>query len=243
MPVTYPRPFPAPLAGMSGWFAEVRFELQRTQSMVQTAGGAAATVTWAEPVWGARFVTRPLTAAGMDVWAAWLDSLKGGAQLFLGTDPDKAFPRAYRQSGWTGLTRATFSSGAPAFDGTTTVQAIDATRELLTIGSTGAATNQAQALPANLILGVGDMLDVDRTGGRRSVHRIVNIELATNASGRAQVQVEPAIRPDTATGATVRLSGWAARMRVIARDDAPKMANRKVRPQIVAFTALEDLVA
>jgi hypothetical protein len=239
MPITFPRAFPI---GRAGRFFEVLFDLTMVQSGQRTVGGAAAPVEYAEPFWVGRWRTTPLYRDDIDIWEAWLASLHGSQRLFWGTDPEKAFPRAYMSTGWTSLVRAGVGG---AFNGTANLATIANSaiglRDLITIG-TGAG-----ALSAGFTLRAGDLLNADRGAGRRSLHRVINPENAggsanASAAGTWVGMIEPALPIDVVAGSTIYLERPAAKMRKI-KHDVPKSAGNKVRPATVSFEAIEDLIA
>jgi hypothetical protein len=239
MPITFPRDFPS---GKAGRFFDVSLDLTIVQSGQRTVGGSAAPVEYAEPFWVGRWRTTPLLRDDIDIWEAWLASLHGSQRLFWGTDPEKAFPRAYMATGWTGLVRA---GTANAFNGQSNLSMIANSsaglRDLITIGSGG------QVLPAGFELRAGDLLNADRGNGKRSLHRVINPENAgglasASAAGAWVGMIEPPLPIDVVTGSTIYLERPAAKMRKI-KHEIPKSAGNRVRPATVSLEAIEDLTA
>jgi hypothetical protein len=236
MPIIFPRSFPS---GLNGLFMDVDYKLNIVQSGQRTVGGAVAPIDYAEPFWSSSYKTPSLNRAQIDEWEAWLDSLRGSTRLFWATHPEKLFPRAYRNSGWGALTRATVGG---AFPGWTNLVAIgnstDGQRDLITIGS-GSTT-----LPALFDLRPGDLINIDRPLGRRSLHRVTNGENAGGNIGSAGGQwvgmIEPSVPPDTVVGAAVRLQNCAFKARKI-KHELPQSAARKARPGQVSIDCIEDL--
>lgn len=239
MPITFPRDLPS---GLTGLMTEVQeFKLNVPQSGQRTVGGAIAPINYAEPFWSASYKTPSLSRAQIDEWEAWFDSLRGSERLFWATHPEKLFPRAYRTTGWGALTRATVGG---AFPGTTNLVTIANStigqRDLITIGS-GSTT-----LPASFDLRPGDLINIDRPTGRRTLHRVTNGENAGGNIGSAAGQwigmIEPSVPPDISAGATVRLQNCAFKARKI-KHELPQSAARRARPGQASFECLEDLTA
>lgn len=238
MPIVYPRSLPAAPVGL---FFDVDYKLNIVQSGQRTAGGAAAPIEWAEPFWSATYRTPSLNRAAIDEWEAWLDSLHGSARMFWATHPEKLFPRAYRLTGWGALTRATVGGAFPGTSNLVTIaNTANGQRDLVTIGS-GATT-----LPASFDLRPGDLVNIDRPGGRVSLHRVLNGENAGGNIGTAGGQwvgiIEPPVPADISTGATVRLQNCAFKARKI-KHELPQSASRRARPGIVTLECIEDLTA
>lgn len=244
MPITFPRDLPT---GRAGRFFDCTLDLMIPQSGQRTVGGAAAPVTYGESFWVARWRTTPLFRDDIDIWEAWLASLQGSRRLFFGHNPEKAFPRAYMLTGWTGLVRA---GTATPFNGSANLATIANStvglRDLISIGSNSGALASG-FLPASFTLRAGDLLNVDRGAGRRSLHRVV---MAENAGGSANAsvgglwigQIEPPLPLDVVNGNLVTLERPSAKMRMI-KHELPVSASNRVRPGMVTLEAMEDLVA
>lgn len=243
MPITFPRTFPE---GRAGRFYDCSLDLVIPQSAQRTVGGAAAPVEYGEPYWVGRWRTTDLLRDDIDIWEAWLASLHGGAKTFWGYHPEKAFPRAYMKTGWTGLVRA---GSATAFNGRANLAAIanssTGLRDLITIGSNSGALATG-FLPASFNLRAGDLLNADRGGGRLSLHRVISPENAGGSVGATNGtwigQIEPPLPTDVVVGNQIFLEKPSAKMRKI-KHELPQSASKRVRPGVVTIDAMEDLLA
>lgn len=242
MPVTFPRALPA-----IARFDSCELDLVEVQSGQRDGQGATAPVPWGEPFWRFQARTPKLSREHMDIWDAWRTSLRGASGTFWAVDPDKRFPRAYMLTGWAGLVRATYATGAPAFNGNTFLGSVDSSRTVILLGATSAAANQAQALPALFDVRPGDLLNIDRPAGasgepRRSLHRVVNLETPTTSFGQLVVQIQPPVVPDSAVGSTVRFQDPAAKCRATEIGLTKSATGGQVRPGMVTINAIEELV-
>jgi hypothetical protein len=173
--------FPRELFGVR--YTQAVFELSYNMALNRNGAGMIEAVELGDAIWQATFTTEPLTWSQRAALSAWAASLRGGLQTFLGYDPFRQWPAAYRtKAAVLALTRA----GGGAFDGTATLSAI--------------ATNNATlgGLPAGYQASVGDMVSLPRPNKQRSLHNLVEAVTA-NGSGQATLNLEPAVPADCVT--------------------------------------------
>ena len=170
MAIEYPRSFPQELKIRS-----VKLRIERYVKRTFLRSGYAQTVEIAPARWVGEWVTPPLTGDQNDVIMTWLDTLRGGMQMFYGADPSRARPIAH-------------PNGISGWNGSATVTG----REDFTIAFGG--------VPNALRLNPGDMLHMAKgVSGVMHVglHRVT--EAATASGGAISVAVEPAVNKDVFT--------------------------------------------
>jgi len=179
--ITFPRDMPpVRISALSS------FNLQHGVAINQ-AGGSVQAMELAAPLWQAQFTTEPLNARQRAAVQAWWATLRGGVNTFYAWDCFRTYPAAYG-SAVIGMPRA--SGGT--FDGTCQIMANGVT-------SVGLST-----LPANYQFTDGDMIELVRTGGKLSLHQIVEA-IVGSPTGTATVQIEPGALSDTTIAGTARL--------------------------------------
>lgn len=173
MTITYPRALPACGANACD------FELERQEVIGGEIGGRIISNEIGPAHWRMKFGRKPTTEAEYDLWRAWLSSLRGSGKLFFGRDMRRGkWPREYRRTGFTDLTRA----GGGAFDGTAT-----------TIDITDNFVPAFTGLPAGFVASIGDYVGFSwGSDSGRTLHRIVEGS-AADGSGELAVTVEPEI--------------------------------------------------
>lgn len=152
-------------------------------------GGGPQAVEIGSPLWVADFETAALSRAQAGLWESWLDTLRGGTQLFKARDPRRSY--ALRSpAGYEGLAVA---GGSTPFSGSGTLSAVGGGGATVTIGG----------LPASFEISVGDQLSI-AYAGRQHFHRVSDGAIS-NGAGSATVSVEPLVLPGYATGEAVLL--------------------------------------
>jgi hypothetical protein len=167
MAITYPRLIPG------GCMATDTMRLVRTETAAQLVSGVVQVTQLGMPRWKCDYTTKPMRGmAERKKWRAWLDSLEGAMQTFLGHSPMQIWPTAYPR-GFAGINRA---SGGP-FPGQGEVTAITTT------------TITMNGLPASFVVGAGDLLGlIDDT--HYGMHRIME-DVIGNLDGTMTVTVKP----------------------------------------------------
>lgn len=77
-------------------FRSISFEPVRKQQITPMAMGAVQTIDRATAMWGAEYATPSLMGDTLNEAIAWIDSLEGAMFPFLGYDPRRVMPYAYR---------------------------------------------------------------------------------------------------------------------------------------------------
>lgn len=149
----------------------------RGDAVNRTRGGGLQIVELADPLWRARYVTKPLRFTARAVWKAWGLSLRGGAKSFLAHHPIRHYPLAYGVA-----VLALDRAGGGGFDGAAKLDAVPSAYSL-----------QISTLPADYVVSVGDLISIEMDGNQRSLHSAVEATTA-DGSGVATVTVEPAVR-------------------------------------------------
>ncbi len=183
MTITYPRDLP------SNRIASARMRLTRRVARAPLRGGGTQAVEVGSPVWAVDYETAALSRAQAGVWESWLDTLRGGTQLFKARDPRRSYALRY-PAGYGGLVVA---GGSTPFSGSGTLSAVGG----------GGATATLGGLPSAFEISVGDQLSV-AYAGRQHFHR-VSEAVTADGSGAATVSVEPLVLPGYATGESVLL--------------------------------------
>ncbi len=93
MPLTAPIEMPVPLPVNSKVF-----DLNFNQAISPIGAGFIQTLDRAEPMWVAQYSTPPLVDSRDIIFQAFLDKLNGSGNCFLGFDPRRPKPWAYRAS-------------------------------------------------------------------------------------------------------------------------------------------------
>lgn len=181
MTISYPRDL------LANRIASCRIRPKRRVARAPLRGGGVQAVELGPAVWEVEYETAPLSRARAAEWEAWLDTLRGGTQLFKARDPRRSYARAY-PAGYGALT----VSGSP-FSGSGTLSAVSSGGAVVTLG----------ALPVSFVLSVGDQLSV-AFAGRQHFHR-VSEGASANGSGAATVAIEPFLPAGYATGEAVLL--------------------------------------
>lgn len=167
MAITYPRPIPG------GCMATDTMRLIRTETVAQLVSGVVQTTQLGMPRWKCDYTTKSMRGmAERKMWRAWLDSLNGAMQTFLGHSPMQIWPTAYPR-GYAGINRA----AGGAFNGQADVTAITTT------------TITIAGLPASFVLGAGDMVGLIDTS-RYGLHRIMEDNIG-NLDGTMVITVSP----------------------------------------------------
>lgn len=178
MAITYPRTLP-----LDGLFRSVRMQ-PRFNTM--TAGLNSPIVEYAPAQWVAEFVTTPLTPPQRRMWEAWINSLRGGVNLFYAWHPGTPLPAAY-PDGFGGVTR---HGSTTLFDGTATVT------------GTTTSTIALSGLPSTMNLRAGDKIGLIQ-GTNRSLH--ILLEDAVAAAGVVTVTVTPPVPTAVFTAPSAQL--------------------------------------
>lgn len=186
MTITFPRPLPASAA-----IKAMTLELQYTQARAPTLGDSVQVANIAPDLWRIEIETVPLGFAARSEMDAWLASLRGGTRLMRVTHPLRRHVRAYRTTGYGGLTRV----GGGAFDGTASLVSVGAQRDTLTMDT----------LPAGFAIDLGDLLSIGYPSGVQALHRVVQAGTASGA-GAATVGVEPQVVAGATAGMTIALA-------------------------------------
>jgi len=179
--ISYPRDL------LANRIASCRIRAKRRVARAPLRGGGVQAVELGPAVWEADYETAPLSRAQAAEWESWLDTLRGGTQLFKARDPRRSYARAY-PSGYGALT----VSGDP-FSGTCALSSVASGGAALTLG----------ALPVGFVLSVGDQLSL-AFSGRQHFHRVSQAGTA-NGSGAATVSIEPLLPSGYAGGEDVLL--------------------------------------
>lgn len=90
---------------------EKKFQIGRRQQTTPSDGGFIQTIDRVTPTWWAEYVTPPLSPERLNAVQAFLDGLEGATNTFLGYDPYRPMPFAYKH-----LTTLDDPWTAPGFD-------------------------------------------------------------------------------------------------------------------------------
>lgn len=199
MAITLPRAMP-----LTGYAAGHTFELERFDYGAPEDGGRIGGISGAPPKWmGVWPLSQVMTLDMSDEWRAWVASLRGQQNMFLGVDVARRFPRAY-PNGFGGMTRA----GGGAFDGSATAWS-------QTIDANGHAVLTIEGLPSSFVAGLGDYVGFRWSPSRRAKVRIVEAG-TSDGSGDLTVIVEPAVDMRVVpSGAVAHFDNPAALMKLI----------------------------
>ncbi len=141
---------------------------------------------WPGERWEAEVSFPPLARAAAENLVAWLISLRGGVGSFLMGDPAGAVPRGAAAS----------NAGTPQVDGAQLALA----RVLNIKTGLGATANWLRA---------GDWISLG-TGSARRLHKVL-ADAALDSSGKATLDIWPALRANVANNATVYVSSATGR--------------------------------
>lgn len=167
MAITYPRLIPG------GCMSTDTMRLVRTETAAQLVSGVVQVTQLGMPRWKCDYTTKPMRGmAERKMWRAWLDSLEGAMQTFLGHSPMQIWPTAYPR-GFAGINRA----AGGAFPGQGEVTAITTT------------TITMNGLPASFVVGAGDLLGLI-DDNHYGMHRIME-DVIGNLDGTMTVTVKP----------------------------------------------------
>jgi hypothetical protein len=172
MPIVFPRELPASIG-----FRPARFVLEESVAASPSTGLMNYTET-TDSVWRINFTSVPLTDAELAVLDAWWKSLRGGLRAALVTQNVTCRPLAHSRP----------ENAAPAQD-TGVLNSITNGNELA-----------ISSVSSGLVLAVGDLLGLEKTG-KRSLCRVTDV----SGSGTSRtVTVEPPPRGYTDAGSLVR---------------------------------------
>ncbi len=216
MTLTYPRPYPFAVMGVS----ELVFTLSRVQVGTRSRGGDVQGAETARTLWSIDAQTPALNESEFEELQGFFDSLRGVLNTFTVYDPARRRPRAYPGTGWAGVSRYT----GGAFDGTCTL----ANALAYQVGLTN--------LPGTYTIKTGDMISWPWRS-TRTLHRAM--ETVTTTNGSLTVQVEPDIPPGTVGNPIVKLEAAEAVFRL--QGDIPRPKRRGVGGEPISFQALQVL--
>lgn len=146
MTITYPRAWP-------GFIAQAEFKVDDGMLLDPLEGGRiVAIAAAAEPRWVAKFTTSKLYADRLNMYEAFIRSLKSGAGTFYAEHPNRPYPYAYR-TGFDGMMRA----GGGAFDGAATDWAVDVNRTGLS----------CEGLPEDFVVTESDLVMLSWSSGQK----------------------------------------------------------------------------
>lgn len=168
-------------------------ELTRQLVAAPTRGGLVQVAEVGRALWTARYQTVSLTEADGAAWEAWISTLRGGAKQFRAVHPWRRLAQAY-PGGYGPLTKHTGGN----FTGAAVLDAVAVALDAVTISG----------LPTDFAFTVGDLLSFPLSGGRYSMHRVV--ESVTASAGVATVTVEPTVPPGATINGTVATGGGSA---------------------------------
>lgn len=177
-PYTFPREMPVRWDGAPP-FERATFKPGYTQAKAPTRGALVQVVNLAPDLWVMEFSSHVMDFDEGQEYLAWLQSLRGGTRLFKAWHPLLEYPRAYVDTGWTGLVVA---GGATPFAGTGSLLAIALQRDGVSIGG----------LPAGFELKIGDQLSLELPGGSRSLHAVME-EATADIDGEVDLTIEPIV--------------------------------------------------
>jgi hypothetical protein len=215
MALTFPRAMPASGA------ARQTFEVQRSDLVSTSQGGATGAITAGFPLWrGDWTVSQARTFA--EEWRAFAASLRGAQRLFLGRDYSRPYPLAYAN----GL-GVVWPSG---FSGSAGGWSVNGDRDVLTL-----------SLPSGFVISRNDYVAFRWASlgeARRSLVRAVEPTIA--AGGSATFAIEPPLPALTPSGATATLDKPDCLMRQVPdqsqigeQDRRLAVANRLVGLQVL----------
>lgn len=217
MSLTFPRPYPFAVLGLSS----LVFTLSRVQVTSRSRGGQVQGAETGRTLWSVEAQTPELNEDEFEEMQAFFDTLRGVLNTFTMYDPARVRPRAYPGSGWAGMTRA--SGGA--FDGTGSLVA------------TAGYMMSFNGMPPGYVMRKGDMVSWP-WGSSRTLHRAVEDTVA-NAAGMVTVQVEPDIPQGSVIGVPVKVEAADAVFRLTG--DLPKPRRRTVGGEAISFSAIQVL--
>lgn len=231
MAITYPRALPAYR------FGSFRFSLRRGNDLSSPDGSLKTdAIQFGFPYWEMEAEAVAMNDKEQALWEAWLDSLAGSANQFIGRDIRMPCPASIKPSTvgaadpFTTLARHGGAAGSFA-TGDASTWSLDGTRTVLTM--TG--------LPSTFVITAGDPVGFRWTSSTK-FHLVRALETITAAAGVAAVTVNPAVWatvPAHATGvATLKQPGCL--MKMTSRDPAPSDTDEQWRER---FTARQVLVA
>jgi hypothetical protein len=192
MSLSFPRAFPAIP------FKQSSVTLQRRQWSGESEGDDDVVIDRGEPKWFGIWTTDDLTDAQAKYLDAWLASLRGGINTFLGYDTERAWPQAYLPQG----------AGMPG-SGSGTLSSIGGARDAFGLAGLG----------AGLVLKNGDHLSLDLSG-RKSLHMVLDASVTLNGSGAGTVTVDPPAPDWIDTTAIPTVVSPSAKFRLITPRDA-----------------------
>lgn len=212
MAITYPRTLPD-----GPFYRSVKMQ---PRFYTATAGMNSPIVESAPAQWSAEFMTIPLTPPQRRMWEAWLNSLRGGVNLFYAYHPGSPLPAAY-PDGFGGLVR---HGSTTVFDGTATVT------------GTTTSTIALSGLPSTMNLRAGDKIGLIQ-GTNRSLH--VLLEDAVAAAGVVTVTVTPPVPTAVFTAPSAQLYKPVCKM--VLADAGQIDLTDDVDWQPLRFTAIQRL--
>lgn len=196
-----------------------KFDLVQVTSGNVLRSGAGFTTSIAPAYWQVEGLSTPvLSRADKQALDAFFAKLGGGQVAALLYDPEKAFPLAYAETGWTGLTVA---GGSDPFDGTANLYAI-----------TDVNTVTVNSLPASFELTEGDHIGFVKSG-RYSLHLITDT-VTGETGGNVDLSVSPPVPSYITAGADAVFEK--PRGEFIVSTGSISRA-RGVNPQPVSFSA------
>lgn len=182
MTISYPRMFPNFGVG------PMRFVLQRTEAITPERSGRLASVAMGWPVWRLEADFPAITDETAVQIEAWIASLRGMSEGFIGHDVRRWYPASY-PGGTLPLTRY----GGAAFDGSASSFSLDGTRSIVTLNG----------LPSSLAISAGDFIGFKGGAGFTKRACVKVIEGGTAVNGVLAITVEPAVRAIVSTWASV----------------------------------------
>lgn len=167
------------LQSFPGWTTS--FELMWRQEQSRQSNGVTRVKDFGEPLWSLKASTKSLSRRELDYWRARLDSLENGLNTFKGYPLSRFYPIAYPRGTWpTGL----------SFDGVSAqVHSIGGDNKSLALDH----------LPVGYVVSIGDMISINWTSGKQSLHRVMEPGTANGSGITGTFEVRPHLTLGVAT--------------------------------------------
>jgi hypothetical protein len=149
---TYPAPLPTLTTWTSSIWLSAPFTLRRPVLATPFVGGQTQRVEIADGYWTMRFTTVLLEYNEVLELLGWFDSLRGGMQLFVATDPARPYPIAYTAAQFAALTNF---AEPPVWNGTADVTDLSVANRI-----------QCANVPDNFALARGDYVELAEDNNR-----------------------------------------------------------------------------
>ncbi len=209
MTISFPRAMP------DFGIVSQRFELQRVDLISPRTDGRINSMTVGFPLWSATWSLGAMTEAQMNVWRAWVSSLRGPQRRFIGADQLAGLPQTYRDT------------GLGAFSGDAATWSVNSDRDVLTMTGLGSGFT---LLP-------GDMI-----GFRWGTQKFTQVRcLEASTGSTAAVAVEPAVPTLVPGGAVAYVKDPVCLMRLTPETEIGETDIERVMSGRI--TAIQDLVA